>query len=942
MGLTKQYLRYVPGSVFGLIGSGIKGGVLFKDKEIVISGCSDGATIWNIKTGEKVGEFIFSLDGGDSSTIVSALKSHVASLAIGYSNGDIKLFPDFHTGESDVTFSGHKSPVISLVYDEEGFRLASGSTDTEIVLWDIVNRCGLFRLKGHKGPVTDLKFLSTRPNILVSSSKDTLIKFWDLDIRHCFKTLPAHLTEVWDICLIREDSYLVSGSGDSELRVFKLTFLENSTNNEDTKKESTPPTLKKQKVKDTTTDATEEESDNEVDDESTSKLKIERLGSLLRAGKGRTCSLIADDSKKILVAHGNDNLVESFKICDEEEVKKRLQKKAKKLRKKQTENKLADIEDIEPPEPTIQEEFKRLKTFKTSGKVRSLEVHHLKEDSFRIIVGTGNNLIESWVLNTSDKGSDPIKRRCFGSQGHRSPARTLSFSSDNTAIASVSNESIKIWSRSTQTCIRTMESGYGLCSSFVVGDRQVVVGTKKGSLQLFDLNSAIMTEEIEDAHNGEVWSICPTQNKDGFITCSADKTVKFWKLEFVEKGEGKILSLVHTRTLKLDQDVLSVKSSSDGRFIAVALLDTKIKVFFTDSFKLLHDLFGHKLPVLSLDISSDSSILVSGSADRNIKIWDLTHGQCEKSIFAHNDSITGVQFIPNTHMFFSISKDGTLKQWDADKFERILSLNGHNREIWGLTISPNGKYVATSGHDKTLRLWERTQEPLVLEDERETEREKEAEKELATEDVYRNTGGNEETSLPTKRTADSEMSAEKLMEAMNLFESYYEEKKQSSTEPELPSLMTLMYPGISTAEEFMLTTLSKIKSSILEETLLVLPLDVVVRLLKILENLLQKKTVYVEVLSRIFFFLIEIHFGPLSGSSDIKQLIVRIKQMIETKLTCIEETMGFNVAGITFVQSRAEERQQVQIFMEASKKFKDKRKKRKQREKALQTAVMVI
>ena len=60
-------------------------------------------------------------------------------------------------------------------------------------------------------------------------------------------------------------------------------------------------------------------------------------------------------------------------------------------------------------------------------------------------------------------------------------------------------------------------------------------------------------------------------------------------------------------------------------------------------------------------------------------------------------------------------------------FTQILFL-----KVWTLSISPNGKYVVTSGHDKTLRLWEKTQEPLVLDDERENEREKEEEEQLAT------------------------------------------------------------------------------------------------------------------------------------------------------------------------------------------------------------------
>ena len=86
----------------------------------------------------------------------------------------------------------------------------------------------------------------------------------------------------------------------------------------------------------------------------------------------------------------------------------------------------------------------------------------------------------------------------------------------------------------------------------------------------------------------------------------------------------------------------------------------------------------------------------------------------------------GLQFVSKTHLFFSCGKDGKVKQWDADNFENVITLPGHHGHVWSLAVSDDGKYVCSAGHDRSLRLWHRTQEPLILEDERETQREAEA------------------------------------------------------------------------------------------------------------------------------------------------------------------------------------------------------------------------
>lgn len=58
---------------------------------------------------------------------------------------------------------------------------------------------------------------------------------------------------------------------------------------------------------------------------------------------------------------------------------------------------------------------------------------------------------------------------------------------------------------------------------------------------------------------------------------------------------GKKFTLVHTRTLKMTDEVLAVRYSPDGRFLAVSLLDSTVKVFYQDSLKFFLSLYGHKV-----------------------------------------------------------------------------------------------------------------------------------------------------------------------------------------------------------------------------------------------------------------------------------------------------------------------------------------------------------
>jgi U3 small nucleolar RNA-associated protein 12 len=124
------------------------------------------------------------------------------------------------TCEQQVAFQGHRGAVMVLKFLEAGARLVSGSADTDLIVWDVVNETGLFRLRGHKGAVTDCVFIGD--NILLSSSKDTFVRAWDLETQHCISTVVGHRSEIWALAVDQDARHLFTGSTDNEMRVWQI------------------------------------------------------------------------------------------------------------------------------------------------------------------------------------------------------------------------------------------------------------------------------------------------------------------------------------------------------------------------------------------------------------------------------------------------------------------------------------------------------------------------------------------------------------------------------------------------------------------------------------------------------------------------------------------------------------------------------------------------
>ena len=821
-------------------------------------------------------------------------------LAVGYGDGSIRVWST-SSWELETTLSGHTGAVTSLGFSPSGDRLASGSTDTDIVIWDVSSETGLFKLRGHKGQVTDLAFLES--SYLLSTSKDEHVKVWDLSAERCVQTILCHGGELWSIAC--NQRRVAIGASDSELRLFSV-HLDSATN------------------------------DNNV----LMDIGTVRRSTGDRVGKCRFVEM--SDNEEFLVCQSAGKVVDVWRVRSEKEAGRRKRKREKRKEEKKKEKKRKGGDGLDAEHDAVNEdtadadtvraadELELVATVRSKSKLTSFAVHpkaNSKKSLMSMVLATSNNMLELWDIKEE---KEPAKTATIDSMGHRSDVRSLALSSDDALCLSTSNAGVKVWNPRKGTCISSIESGYGLCSLFAPGNKHAVVGTKEGTIEILDIGSSSRIE-IVDAHEGPVWSVCLKPDGSGFVSGSADKTVKFWDWTIVggasddeedEEDEenprkpsssAQHLSIECTNTLTLPDDVLSIKFTPNGALLVAALLDSTVKVYFADTLKFFLSLYGHKLPVLTMDVSSDSTLLVTGSADKNVKIWGLDYGDCHKSIFAHDDSVMAVAFVPDTHYFFTAGKDKLVKYWDADKFELLLDLPGHHGEVWALKVSSLGDFVLSGGHDRSIRRFEKTEEAFFVEEEKEKRLESLFEEDLDAPDrdpleidgvngTDKDARADHNTSaVAGKRTLETVSAADSIVEALDMAASEEErikESQQAMRESEYVANPLLL--GLSPSN-YVLRAISRVRASDLEQALLLVPFMDALRLLDFCTSWLDQGA-NVELLARVSILLCRVHLQQLMATPSARATLFELRSLLQARLNEMKDTWGYNAAALEFLK----------------------------------------
>ena len=118
------------------------------------------------------------------------------------------------------SLKAHTDTINCLTFDNNGKYLASCSSDLSIKIWNFDTMTVFRTLNGHEHTVSCVEF-TPDGNFLYSASRDHMIKYWDVNSGNCKNTLKGHEEWVRSVSLNTKGDLLASSSDDEKIFIWQ-------------------------------------------------------------------------------------------------------------------------------------------------------------------------------------------------------------------------------------------------------------------------------------------------------------------------------------------------------------------------------------------------------------------------------------------------------------------------------------------------------------------------------------------------------------------------------------------------------------------------------------------------------------------------------------------------------------------------------------------------
>jgi WD40 repeat protein/tRNA A-37 threonylcarbamoyl transferase component Bud32 len=621
---------------------------------------------------------------------------------------------------------GHTKVVLKVAFNGDGSRLASGSLDNTVRVWNVRTGQPLLELQ-HAGPVTGVAWNGDGNRLATASGT---LRVWDARTGELQRELKGHLAPVGSVAWSSDGSRLAGGSADGKVRVWDA----NSGNTLLELKGHTAAVLHLAWSKDGSRLAsTSLDKTVRVWDAQTGQSLLE----LKRPTRGSWTVAWNNDGSQLAAASSFDELfvwdVKAARIrfamsarasgvmgmawsgddsrlavaCGDKTVRMLDAGTGQTLVVFKGHNAIvrgvAWCADCSLLASASDDKTVRLWDARTGQSALQLKGHTKavtsvawNKGSTRLASGSEDTTVRIWDAR--------IGQFLFQLKGHTQGVTSVAWSGDGTRLASAAaDETVRVWDVRTGQALLELRGHSEVVTSVAwspAGDR-LASASYDNTVRIWDARTGQTLAELR-GHTDRVWSVAWSKAGDLLASAGADKTVRIW-----DGRTGQFLRELKDHTSR----VRAIAWSDDDSRIASAATESSpaeggsVWIWDARTGQPLLKLEGHSKMVMSAAWNSHGSRLASAAADRTVRVWDTRTGQSVLELKGHSDLVSSVAWSDDGSRIASGSHDKTVRVWDSRTGPVLLDLHGHTGMVTSVALSGDGSLIASASQDATVRLW---------------------------------------------------------------------------------------------------------------------------------------------------------------------------------------------------------------------------------------------